>query len=156
MLGDYLRYDPDTGKLYWLDDRHGAVRSGDEAGCFDVKGYRIIEFLGKAYKAHRVAWYLHYGSWPEKFIDHINGNKSDNRITNLRDVTRGQNRQNIKKAYGSNKTGFLGVCYKQGKYLAQIKSEGKKRYLGYFSTPEEAAEAYWKAKKELHISQEFP
>ena len=98
----------------------------------------------KAYlKAHRLAWFFVYGEWPQKQIDHINGNKSDNRISNLRLATASQNLSN-KGITKSNTSGYKGVSFNRTKkkWMASIKVNKKSINLGYFLTPEEASEAY--------------
>lgn len=90
--------------------------------------------------AHRVAWMLHFGCEPSGEIDHINGDRSDNRISNLRDVTASLNRANLQKATSRNSIGVLGVRYidRIGKYEARIRKSGKQTVLGYFSDLDEA------------------
>lgn len=82
-----LRYDPDTGHLYWS-------ATGERAGNIQDKGYRTIEIDGGRYYAHRVVWFHTHGVWPENDLDHINRERDDNRIANLRDVTRSENNRN--------------------------------------------------------------
>jgi len=89
------------------------------------------------------------GEWPSE-IDHINGDKSDNSYRNLREVSRGENMQNKRKAHRNNKTGFLGVAREAGKYRARIRVCGKNRSLGMYDTPQQAHQAYLAAKRELH------
>lgn len=120
------------------------------AGTINSKGYRVIKINRKDYKAHRLAWFYHYKEWPKFEIDHINGDKTDNRIDNLRDVIHCENNQNERKARKVSSTGKLGIYPKEGRYGAKIVKEGKKKHLGYFKTPEQAHEAYLKAKRELH------
>lgn len=88
-LRSIIRYHPDTGHLYWIG-------TGERAGAIQDKGYRTIEVDGKAYYAHRIAWFHHYGKWPEEDLDHINRSRDDNRIENLRDVSRSENNRNRK------------------------------------------------------------
>ena len=98
-----------------------------------------------------MAWIIHYGQLPHGVIDHINGDKTDNRITNLRDVNRSVNLHNQSKAQKGNVSGFLGVSYQKrdGKYVARITKDNVTRRLGVFTTPEAAYEAYLLAKSKL-------
>lgn len=95
-LRELLHYDPDTGVFTNIKPRH-RVKVGDIAGSNSGKGYLQIQIDQKRYSAHRLAWLYTYGRFPEEFIDHINGNPSDNRIVNLREVTQRENLQNRKK-----------------------------------------------------------
>lgn len=156
-LRSLLGYDPDSGVFVWLVDRgNGKSKVGDIAGYVDFHGYIKIEISGRAYTAHRLAWFLTHGVWP-KYVDHVNGIRSDNRIENLRDVDFRTNIQNQRKASSNNKTGFLGVAMRKkvyaGKpYTAQIRDPNAKRmiHLGYFETAEEAHAAYVAKKREIH------
>jgi hypothetical protein len=105
-------------------------------------GYRQIGFKSKKYLSHRVAWFLHYGCWPNNDVDHIDGNPSNNKISNLRDVSHSKNLQNRKSATIRNKTGFLGVVKRCNKFAAHIHRDGKQIYLGRFDTAELAHQAY--------------
>ena len=136
----YLRYDAETGKIFWKTNR-GASKAGNEAGWPD-KRYCRIEINRKKYQAHRIAWLLTYGSWPVDQIDHINGNTKDNRLENLRDVSPIENLRN-QKIYKNNTSGTVGVCFnKRGQnYQASIKINGKHKHLGYFKNKEEAVVA---------------
>ena len=108
----------------------------------DKYGYSIIEVNRKSYKAHRIAWLLTYGSWPEDQIDHINGNGLDNRLENLRAVSNGENLRN-KKIYKNNTSGTLGVSFDKRcqNYQAKIMINKKYKHLGYFKNKEEAIAA---------------
>ena len=121
-------YDRDTGKF------NNRTYSTNQAG------YEHIKVGGRLYVSHRLAWLYSYGEWPRSELDHINGVKNDNRLSNLRQVNRSQNMQNLKGARRDNKTGVLGVCLHKasGKYRAQIQKAGVKYDLGVFSTVEEA------------------
>lgn len=147
-----LVYDSNTGVFTWNETRRG-VRKGSVAGYFPTGGHVTIRVDGVNYQAHRLAWLYVNGDWPKEHIDHINGIKSDNRIKNLRDVPSGINSQNMKRGHTDSKSGMLGVSYKKelGKWVAQICCNGKQHYLGIYETPEIASEAYFKAKKHLHI-----
>lgn len=89
----FLSYDPASGNIVFTDNRFGATKVGQVAGHVDG-GYVRFYHRGRQYFAHRVAWALHYGKWPEHTIDHINRIKTDNRISNLRDVPQSVNNTN--------------------------------------------------------------
>lgn len=144
-----LRYEKDTGIFFWKIRPARNVFVGDVAGNLN-RGYVSITIDKKVYKAHRLAWFYIYGKWPQKQIDHINGNPSDNRISNLRDVTDSINRQNLHKASKNNLSGLLGVCKARKKFSALIKKNGVTKYLGTFDNPEDAHNAYLKAKALIH------
>ena len=149
---ELLDYEPDTGLLMWRETGRGR-RANRMAGSPDKHGYLQTRVQGRIYFNHRLAWLLVHGSWPENVIDHINGDKSDNRIANLRDVSRRTNQENQRKAALSNKTtGLLGASRhrKTGKFVASIQTNRKTKYLGLYVTPEQAHEAYVKAKHQLH------
>ena len=153
-LKQSLEYNPETGKFHWKAVRSRRIKIGDIAGTVDSStGYHRIAFEGKKYKSHRLAWLFTYGKWPEGVIDHVDGNKLNNRIENLRDVDQSVNMQNQRKVQVSNKTScHLGVSFYEarGKFIAQIQLGGKQKHLGYFLTQEEASAAYLAAKRELH------
>ena len=147
-LSYWLRYAPETGQLYWLNSPTPRVKVGQEAGGKHNQGYRRIKIEGKSYLAHRVAWYLHLGAWPDEDVDHVNRDRSDNRIDNLRLANRRDNIRNLKREGGSS-------CYKgvswdntRNKWVACIKYEGKNHNLGRYTSEEEAALAYNKVAKE--------
>ncbi len=147
-LKELLSFNPDTGEFTWLVNR-GRSKKGTTAGSTSSKGYRTIKLKGNDYKAHRLAWLYHYGHWPEVSIDHINCSRSDNRISNLREATEAENRQNLSSPY-YNSTGYPGVSKNWDRWMAKITLNGVQKYLGTFDTPEEAHLAYLKAKEELH------
>lgn len=147
-----LEYNPETGEFRWKISA-GRARAGSPAGTVDKSRGRLhIQFQGKLNLGHRLAWLLTYGKWPEKVIDHLDGNPLNNRISNLRDVSNSVNSQNQRKANSDNKTGLLGVSFhkRDGKFHAQIYANGKKKRLGYFPTAELAHAAYLAAKREIH------
>lgn len=136
------------GHLYWKIDRSDKVKKGKLAGT-NRNGYIQIIYKTKTYLAHRLIYFMHYGYLP-KYIDHINGNRSDNRIENLRGCTQHQNLLN-RKPFGKSK--YKGVYLtgrKTIKYKSQIMLDGKLNYLGTYKTEEEAANAYNGAAKKLH------
>lgn len=105
---------------------------------------------GTPYQAHRIAWLVMTGREPDKWIDHINRDKSDNRFCNLRDVSWSVNQHNLKSSKIQNKIGLLGVSKHGKKWIAQIQKDGKKLYIGLFDTPEIAHAAYMEKKATLH------
>lgn len=150
LFNRLLSYNPNTGDFHWKVDRARKARAGDLAGTHDSKGHRQIGVCGKYYLAHRLAWLAFYGEMPAGEVDHLNGVRDDNRISNLRDVSRSVNCQNEQRARRNNGCGFLGVTEKKYAFLAQIHANGKKIHLGSFRTAEAAHEAYLIAKRQLH------
>lgn len=152
LLRELLDYDPDTGAFKWAVDRSN-VKAGTPTGCTAVNGYTIIRICGKAMLAHRLAWMHFYQEDPPKLIDHINGEKTNNRIKNLRAGDKVLNGQNQRKAQANNKSsGLLGVAYIRHikKFAAYIDKDGRRQYLGWFADKNEAHAAYIEAKRELH------
>ena len=163
MLHRLLRYEPETGKLFWRErpvemfkcerdcNAWNARFAGKEAfTTTNSDGYKHSQIWARNQKAHRVIWAMTYGVWPGN-IDHIDGDRTHNKLRNLREATKTQNAQN-KKVHKNNKTGLKGVSLhrKTGKWLAQIMTGGNGQYLGLFDTPEEAHEAYCAAAQRLH------
>jgi hypothetical protein len=151
-LEEVLRYEPETGDLYWTVVRWRKIRPGDKAGCCSKSGYIVIRYKMKNYPAHRVAWYLHTKQDPGALhVDHINGDPSDNRIANLRLATPGENAKNMRKRKGTTSQ-YKGASWHRatGKWQAQIKVDGSNIYLGYFDNDWDAHLAYCKAAAEHH------
>src|SRR5581483_9439840 len=136
-----ISYDPATGEFTWLVGRK-TVRPGDRAGTL-CQGYIRIQFSRKCYAAHRIAWLLSFGEWPACGIDHINGQKHDNRISNLRLATYSQNGCNrgVQRNTLSRFKGVYPITGTNG-WFARIEINGRKKYLGAFKTRELAADAY--------------
>ena len=130
-----LNYDPDTGLL--------TNHAGKEVGHKIRLGYRQVGLFGRYYKAHRLAWLFAYGKWPDGHIDHINGVRDDNRISNLRIVTQKQNNENRIGLECRNTSGFRGVTWdaEKRKWRAQVGHLGKTINAGYHQTVQEAAAA---------------
>jgi len=141
-LHELLDYDPISGVFRIRVYRGGPKKKGDVAGSLTNQGYRQIRVDGGRYKAHRLAWLYMYGKWPCGYIDHIDGNPSNNAIANLRDVDRTGNARNSRTPK-SNTSGYLGVAKhtQYAKWRAYIRHDGKVVHLGMFKTAEEAAGA---------------
>ena len=156
FFNERLFYDEKTGIFYWRDvDIVGGKARGKQAGTVNSKGYIIINVKkdGKQsqFRAHRLAWLFVNGHFPEIGIDHINGDKLDNRMENLREASILENGQNRRKASSHNKLGVLGVRVdKYGKYIASIRVNGKVKFIGRFNEIAKASDAYIQAKRELH------
>jgi hypothetical protein len=159
LLKELLHYNPETGEFFWnkRDREHfksdrsmmswNTKYAGTTAGTIDGKGYIHISIFKKLYRAHRLAWLYVHNEFPEN-IDHMNRDKIDNRILNLRPATFKQNAGNS-GIHAHNTSGYRGVSLnnKTGKYHAQIKINGKQTYLGRFDNPKEAHAMYVKAAK---------
>lgn len=135
-----VKYDPDTGEFV-RTERRGRHPSGVIRGSIDSYGYRQICLAGRYFLAHRLAWFWTFKEWPDCDIDHINGDRSDNRIVNLRLASRSQNGGNTRKS-AANTSGFKGVSLQNGRWKAQICFNRKKLHIGMFATPEAAHAAY--------------
>ena len=152
QVRDLFEFDRSTGVIKWRVTGPGR-RLDRLAGSKDRHGYLQTRVGGRIYFNHRLVWLFVHGHWPENVIDHINGNTTDNRIENLRDVPRKTNQENQRKAAASNKTtGLLGASLhkKTGKYVAAIQTDRKTKYLGLYATPDQAHAAYLSAKHQLH------
>lgn len=147
----HLSYDPDTGNFHWLVPTSNRVKVGDKAHSKSWSGYYELCFLNQKVYCHRLAWLYVYGSPPNGVIDHINGNRLDNRIKNLRCVSQIENSQNSLTPLKGSKSGVRGVHQnKRGSWIAQITKNGKCYHLGSYKTQDHAYLAYLKAKKILH------
>jgi hypothetical protein len=144
MLRLHFAYDPSTGQF----DR----ANGKACGWLTEKGYLRVRFMGAQYRVHRLIWLYHHGAQPIGEIDHINGDRLDNRISNLRLVTPTINRQNQRKARSDSKTGLLGASPTGGGlFRAQIGMPGGiRKFLGNFESAEMAHQRYIKEKRALH------
>jgi hypothetical protein len=158
-LRQLLRYEPETGKLYWLERPVSMFVDGDHSAghtcaAWNAKfagkiaftattkwGHKRGRLAGNNFKAHRVAWALYTGNWPNGEIDHINGDPGDNRIENLRVVSSQQNKWN-RGSRPNSISKFVGVARSSsGTWYGQIVIDGKFVYLGSFATEEDAARA---------------
>jgi hypothetical protein len=154
-LKKVLRYESDSGEFFWIVHRTGTATAGSVAGslAINLNGVRYIRFtiFGKRYLGHRIAWLYVYGQWPDGQIDHINGDGTDNRISNLRIVDKFAQNQN-RRTPKSNTSGVKGVSWKKArnKWQAQIEAHGVTRYLGMYTNLEAAKKAYEDAARVLH------
>jgi hypothetical protein len=127
-----------------------STRAGQTvAGTLLDNGYRRMTLNGRRVLAHRMVWFWHHGTWPQR-IDHINGNPSDNRIENLRECTHAQNMWNAKARAGM--TGVKGVLWVENKrkYRVRLRVNGKRLSFGYFHSLDEAREAITAAREHYH------
>lgn len=152
-LWELLNYDFETGKLWWKrrdikwspsrqeNNRWNTMWADREAfrhSC-PVNRYKVGALLGKSYKAHHLIWVMCYGYWPTKEIDHIDGDRTNNRLTNLREVTLAENMKN-QSIYSSNTSGMQGVTFKKSmnKWSVRANKDGKRLHLGYYTSFDEA------------------
>ncbi len=148
-LKEVLEYSPDSGLFTWLVST-GRVCVGTIAGSIKDSGYIMIRIDGTRYPAHRLAWFYCFEEWPSLMLDHIDRNKANNRLDNLREANMSDNMKNTDMR--TNSSGFRGVSLvkKTGKFLAQIKINGINKNLGHYNTPEEASDVYWLAVDKLN------
>ena len=150
-LKEFLDYNPDTGIFTWKKQVALNITVGQKAGVMNSWTYYTqIAFKGIEYRAHRLAYYMHHGIDPlEKLVDHIDGDKSNNKINNLRLASKSENGRNRVNLPSNNTSGVIGVCWdkKAKKWKAYIMINGKTKHLGYFINKEDAI----KARKEGEI-----
>lgn len=142
LVRKLLDYDPATGNLHWKYDMRRVPADG-VAGMLCSDGYRRIGINKKQYPAHRIVWLHAYGELPDCDIDHINHDRSDNRIENLRLATRSEN-VHAQRILPRNTSGYRGVHWSKEdkRWIAQIKIGGKGYHIGSFQNPEDASAAY--------------
>lgn len=149
-LIELLNYDPETGIFFWKKPTASWLRCGDLAGSATKDGAVRIKIDGRLYLAHRLAWLYFYGDWPERCIDHINRDRSDNRISNLRLASRVENGQNS-NVQKNNKSGVTGVYWRSDRHAwrAEITVNKKKIILGSYQNKCDAINARSKAEEKF-------
>lgn len=156
-LRELLNYNPKTGIFTWRASATSRRRMNpyvnrEQAGSLRPNGYRAIRVDYMLYQEHRLAWLYTYGIWPAEHIDHINRNRADNRIANLREASRGQNLANM-PIHKDNLSGYKGVSFhKRLGWFARICVNRKHHFLGYHASAMEAHDAYVAAAKRLRGS----
>lgn len=155
-LRELVHFDPETGiftRRVRTAQRH---QVGDRADFLITRGpnagYYRVSIDSQRFMAHRVAWLHVHGRWPDHDIDHIDGNRGNNQLSNLRDVRNVVNRENMRGPRADNSCGYLGVVFhaQSNRWRARIQSHGRTSHLGMFDTPQQAHEAYVLAKRRIH------
>jgi hypothetical protein len=152
-INGVMSYNKNTGEFLWKKNAGGRAYAGRPAGYKNLKGYVQLRLENRTWLAHRLAWVAVHGSIdPASQIDHINGDRADNRIENLRCVSGFVNQQNRHAAAKHNKTAMLGVGITPNgkKYTARITAFGKRYYIGSYATAEGASQAYAQKKDKLN------
>lgn len=149
---ELFTYDSETGLFCWKNNsgRYGRIKAGTPAGCVCTGGYMQVRVDGNLRMLHRLAWIYSNGPVTTEMVDHIDGNRLNNRLSNLRQATRSMNAQNIRRANSLSKHGVLGISPGHKGWKASVSVNNKQRYLGVFPTQELAHAAYLAAKRELH------
>jgi len=155
---EVFRYE--DGKLYWRISPTNTVKVGDRAGTVTFEGYRQVGVDGQVYREHRVIFLMHHGYMPEYDCDHINRDRADNRIENLREVSRSCNMRNASIS-SRNTSGVTGVSWDKSneKWLAQIRAEGRSIKIGRFEDFKDAVSARYEAEIKYgwdHCNNETP
>jgi hypothetical protein len=155
QLKERIDYNPLTGVFVWKRPTYKSnVKIGSVAGCIDKSGYKKIAIEGEPYMGHRLAWLYVHGEWPD-VVDHINGVRDDNRITNLRNVSYRENSQN--REIHRNNGAIPGVFPRSsGRWQARIGVEGVLIAIGTFNTKDEAYSAYLDACKDPYNIKKYP
>lgn len=152
-LREFLTYNPETGNLTWVKAPNDKTPKGKIAGYKAQSGYIIVGYNKKEYRAHRLAWLLHTGEQPPKFLDHADGVRHNNKWYNLREATKQENSRNRIKRVGCS-SDYKGVswCKKSQQWKSYITVAKKYIHLGNFASEEEAAKTYDKLATELFNS----
>lgn len=150
-LRSLVRYEPDTGNFYWIVAR-GPKHPGDIAGSVTTQGYNQLAIDRCSLRSNRMAFLYMNGVMPSGIIDHINGDRRDDRWANLRDITASMNSHNMRKASRKSKSGVLGVFFleRKQKWTARLRKMGKDYHIGFFDTIDDAENAYIEKKRLVH------
>lgn len=153
-LKTLLSYDPDTGVFTWQSKPSRGIKVGSQAGTPTSEGYLALQINKKKIYAHRAVWLYVHGVWPKKEIDHINRNRSDNRLVNLRAATRLNNSHNTGK-HVTNTSGHKGVTFhsRNKKWQVQMSANNKTFYVGQFDCLADAVHA--RAIADLFLHKDF-
>ena len=148
----YIEYNKITEDFNWIKSQSNSVKLNSIAGTKRKDGYIVISFNHKNYLAHRLAWFFINVCMPSFHLDHIDENKSNNKIENLKGCTTSENLQNVSNPPKNNKSGFIGVswCKRTNKWRSTIKVDKKQKFIGYFDNIEIAKEAYLSEKRKVH------
>ena len=144
-IREVLDYQPATGAFTW---KAGTRLAGEVAGAVNKRGYIVIQVDGRKHYAHRLAWAHVHGEFPSGEVDHVNRDRRDNRLSNLREATRFGNNRNAVRPKVANLP--RGVFKNGNKYEARIRDGKRYRYLGLFDSPDLAHEAYRSAATAFH------
>lgn len=149
-LRELLDYDPETG-VFRNKVARSNVPAGSVAGSLTQSGYVRISVDDVSYRAHRLAWLWMTGEWPRAFVDHRDTDKANNRWSNLREASKSQNGAN-RPVQANSRSKLKGAHFTKanGKWMSLIQHHGRKLYLGYFPTAEEAHAAYAAAAKNIY------
>jgi len=152
VADSHIQYCARTGAFTWKSSVGGVV-VGQPAGYINSNGYMVIGFAGQKFRLHRLAWMLTHGSWPIGVIDHVNGDRTDNRLANLREVSQAVNLQNMRVPTKANTSGFLGVYWsgKRKGFMAAVHLGKKGKRRGPYKTAERAYVAYVDLKRKHHV-----
>jgi hypothetical protein len=147
-LKELVIYSSETGEFVSRVDRSSRARAGRKIGTILPNGYVHIMINGRFYKGHRLAWLYMTGEWPAEQIDHVNGERSDNRWSNLRHCSASQNSFNRKK-YRNNSTSVTGVYWhkRSQRWTASIDVSRKRISLGYFDSIDDAGRSRREAER---------
>lgn len=156
QVRNLLDLNVETGEMRWTAAASQGRIANRVAGSFHANGYQQIKMGKRNYLGHRVVWAIVHGEWPSKNIDHIDGNRANNSVANLRLVTKRQNMQNLAVTGTKSASGLMGAVHVPGsirrreRWEARIRVNGVQKHLGLFKTPEEAHAAYMSAKAQFH------